>query len=1716
MAMPPPPIPSPFRGPQKRPSSVIVPRMSPRSNSRQSLSSRPDSGAAVASSRTSEDDSSTAVKVAIRVRPPLQPADPGYDLIPQRFRGSTCEVTAPSSISIQSSQGRKVFVFDKVFGQEVDQAGVWDYIKDGVDSFVQGYNVSILAYGQSGAGKSFTMGTSDPEDLSAFTSRGIVPRAAAALFEKLPPPSLQRSALRSPQRYSTQGVPTLQSLPRLNVEADKSWQLKATYVEIYNEQLRDLLLDEAVPFHERPQVSIREDIKGRILLTGLTQVDINSSEDLLRALEFGSSIRQTDATAINAKSSRSHAVFSLNLIQKKSGSQTTSRLDKRRSVPIESLASVDHSVTVDSKLHFVDLAGSERLKNTGAQGERAKEGISINAGLASLGKVIAQLSSRTHGAHVSYRDSKLTRMLQDSLGGNAITYMIACINPAEFHLSESLNTVHYAQRARAIQSKPEIQQSLSESDKVAQIERLKVEVAFLRSQISHTKGDHRHASSLDASDGRTQELQNQLLDMQENYHALSQRHERMIVELGKSTSGEDPQIPEDLLAGSATDRLQRSSSFAAAVEIVVLEYEKTIQTLESSLSNTRSTLSNTENTLMERDSRIAYLEAAAEQSQNRLRKMVDRERNTEKYLQELEGKFESVASSEESTASLVSSLRKELGRAKDTQSGTEDYVAALEQRLVDAEQDHSMMKRELERLEQVIVRQRTIVSNSVITEARNSTQPLINGGDHYEHDGVECSVRPQVRSGRADAADEQGSDPSLHDGAGILLEQNAALETTANQNLLVDEKQAAQSTFMADKLETLTQELFELRGEHETTINDFDDLKRKYAIALQSLAKLQDNDDTSQSGVNIPRSDSFLGESLPGRSLQHHGGDSSRSSSSVSSSRQGGNNSAALDDSTVTRSHELSRTDLDRMRDRSVSGEVETPITEVDVARTDEAEYTELMQNHEKLISVHREALIEVDLLKAELQRFHSERSPPPLVKSPLVRRKPSQDLIMSMSNVDRANRAFASLRNIALDHFESNPDVRQNFEMQLHTLMVELHSRTERAQQIESETLMLRKQLDEKVTIINGLTRERATFKAASTVDFSAVSLMRDQLVESEVQIQRLQETHSAQEQQFQTELAALKADLEAQINARRSQDDLTQQQSSKAGKEIEDLKAELDLWQDKHEVLLTSAKTTEAKLLATFAALRSSLTSSPLDDSRAQEPAGSPVRDVFVLDESQQCNQDDVVDKLRIIMQQHLIEGQAQAQKLSELVTVHDETLKNLDASVNAHVTLGEDLERHRTLTEDLREQLEISKAATKEHEAALEAFKETRDAELDRLRASDEGNKAREMDLQKEHQNTLDDLEQEIQKHQDLHATVLLGLSSILGQSLNHTTVQTHVQELLSAKRTLETRDIQATNDKKALEDDLATLEASNANLQDKVGELKMLHEQALKQVTESTKREEKSARLVQELEDQLSSNYDQTQFNHNRLSEMQTEKHLQLQEAIHARMELEKEVEDSRLRVGYLEGQLNELRRRSNASTAAAIALARSSSASSATMRGPSPPMDPNALPSPPPAIPLPPLPNSPIPNGFDARTVSPPPSSSRPITPHNILSATPEVNLVKQMQDQEARIRTVEKHLYAEKQLTATLEEALVDLETAQNKTRQEVDVWRRKATALEDELIGLRRERNSSSRASMQQVEEEREMRVRAEMARQALEQQMRSLEMEKRKKKGRSTLNCF
>ncbi len=609
-------------------------------------------------------------------------------------------------------------------------------------------------------------------------------------------------------------------------------------------------------------------------------------DELLSALNHGSAIRQTDATAINAKSSRSHAVFSVNLIQRKSQAAITSLKEKRVSMPTEAIVNGEPSVTVDSKLHFVDLAGSERLKNTGATGDRAREGISINAGLASLGKVISQLSSRQAGSHVSYRDSKLTRLLQDSLGGNAITYMIACVTPAEFHLSETLNTVQYAQRARAIQSKPRIQQVNDDSDKQAVIDRLRAEVAFLRQQIHGSEGSDRRnghpPERIDRPNDREVELQNQLLDVQESYTALSQRHAKVISELARSSESSEDSTMNHI---SSVDRLKRSRANQEQIEQMVLEYEKTIQILESNLSNTRASLASTESNLLEKETKCAFTDTINEQLHSRVQKLMDRESNTETYLRDLEARLDGQGSGEEKNGAIIVELHKEIARIRESESNAEDYISTLEERLAEADQDMETLQREVERLEHVVDRQRSLgkLDNLLYeldhvqknsrraadverspTAMRSSTYGLVGKPSLDTLKEAEETALPEGPDDDLLVSPEAQADVDESVGGDDL----ESLTRASAYSRSMAQPSPAQAKYMAEKFENVTSELFDLRLEHENTLNEFDLLSAKYKEALRTLAEMQDVVEESRHGLiasvaspqQTSRSTSFIGE----------------------------------------------------------------------------------------------------------------------------------------------------------------------------------------------------------------------------------------------------------------------------------------------------------------------------------------------------------------------------------------------------------------------------------------------------------------------------------------------------------------------------------------------------------------------------------------------------------------------------------------------------------------------------------------------------------------------------------------------------------------------------------------------------------------------------------------------------------------------------------------
>mmetsp|Transcript_9181 Transcript_9181/g.22885 ORF Transcript_9181/g.22885 Transcript_9181/m.22885 type:complete len:1480 (+) Transcript_9181:632-5071(+) len=293
--------------------------------------------------------------------------------------------------------------------------------------------------------------------------QGIIPRAIRAVFEKIRDIEVGNTGAR--------------------------YTVRAQFLEIYGEDIKDLLTNSDVG-----QVTIRENQQGHVYVAGGKEEVVTTAEDMLMLLEKGSLCRTTAATLMNGTSSRSHAIFTV-LLEKQTSSpplvlevshssqQTLGGSDEESQPPVQNEVEI-----VRSKFHFVDLAGSERAKRTGASGVRLKEGIDINKGLLALGNVISALGDdeKRGKVHVPYRDSKLTRMLQDSLGGNSHTLMVCCVSPADSNMAESLNAVRYANRARNIKNTPVVNYGDRSSAVIAE---LRQKVASLAKQLVDARAE---------------------------------------------------------------------------------------------------------------------------------------------------------------------------------------------------------------------------------------------------------------------------------------------------------------------------------------------------------------------------------------------------------------------------------------------------------------------------------------------------------------------------------------------------------------------------------------------------------------------------------------------------------------------------------------------------------------------------------------------------------------------------------------------------------------------------------------------------------------------------------------------------------------------------------------------------------------------------------------------------------------------------------------------------------------------------------------------------------------------------------------------------------------------------------------------------------------------------------------------------------------------------
>ncbi|XP_075825557.1 kinesin-like protein KIF27 [Microtus pennsylvanicus] len=365
------------------------------------------------------------VKVAVRIRPLLC-----KEVL---HKHQICVRDVPNTQQIIIGRDR-VFTFDFVFGKNSTQDEVYNIcIKPLVLSLIEGYNATVFAYGQTGSGKTYTIGGGHVASV-VEGQKGIIPRAIQEIFQSL---------------SENPGV---------------DFKVKVSYIEVYKEDLRDLLELET----SMKDLHIREDDKGNTVIVGAKECQVESMDEVMSLLEMGNAARHTSTTQMNEHSSRSHAIFTISICQVEKTPETA-----------EDGEWYSHRHIV-SKFHFVDLAGSERVTKTGNTGERFKESIQINSGLLALGNVISALGDpRRKSAHIPYRDAKITRLLKDSLGGSAKTVMITCVSPSSSDFDESLNSLKYANRARNIRNKPTLNFS-PESDRMDEME---FEIKLLREAL---------------------------------------------------------------------------------------------------------------------------------------------------------------------------------------------------------------------------------------------------------------------------------------------------------------------------------------------------------------------------------------------------------------------------------------------------------------------------------------------------------------------------------------------------------------------------------------------------------------------------------------------------------------------------------------------------------------------------------------------------------------------------------------------------------------------------------------------------------------------------------------------------------------------------------------------------------------------------------------------------------------------------------------------------------------------------------------------------------------------------------------------------------------------------------------------------------------------------------------------------------------------------------
>ncbi|KAK5657666.1 hypothetical protein OQA88_2738 [Cercophora sp. LCS_1] len=366
--------------------------------------------------------SANSIKVVARFRPQnrIELESGGQPIV--NFDGQdTC--------TVDSKEAQGSFTFDRVFDMGCKQKDIFDFsIKSTVDDILNGYNGTVFAYGQTGAGKSYTMMGSSIDDEEG---KGVIPRIVEQIFASI-----------------------------LSSAANIEYTVRVSYMEIYMERIRDLLQpqNDNLPVHE-------EKNRG-VYVKGLLEIYVSSVQEVFEVMRRGGNARAVAATNMNQESSRSHSIFVITITQK----------------------NVETGSAKSGQLFLVDLAGSEKVGKTGASGQTLEEAKKINKSLSALGMVINALTDGK-SSHIPYRDSKLTRILQESLGGNSRTTLIINCSPSSYNDAETLSTLRFGMRAKSIKNKAKVNAELSPAELKAMLGKAKTQITTFEKYIVNLEGE---------------------------------------------------------------------------------------------------------------------------------------------------------------------------------------------------------------------------------------------------------------------------------------------------------------------------------------------------------------------------------------------------------------------------------------------------------------------------------------------------------------------------------------------------------------------------------------------------------------------------------------------------------------------------------------------------------------------------------------------------------------------------------------------------------------------------------------------------------------------------------------------------------------------------------------------------------------------------------------------------------------------------------------------------------------------------------------------------------------------------------------------------------------------------------------------------------------------------------------------------------------------------